>query len=123
MQVSPVIRGHTNRYVSLGAYEGEGRDRIERRSLTAQPLRLLEFRSATALVSSFCNPVNVAELPRPRRPPSSPRNQYFIGEKLGRNQHCAPIQAWRPTTKPDYAFEILGCCETLQDNETHRRAS
>ena len=29
----------------------------------------------------------------------------------------------QPKTKPDDAFKILGCCETLRDNETYRRGS
>jgi hypothetical protein len=49
--------------------------------------------------------------------PSLPKNRNFTGEILGRNQHRAPIEAQQPKTKPDDAFDILGCSETLQENE------
>ena len=35
----------------------------------------------------------------------------------GRNQRPVRIKAQQPKTKPDDAFDILGCCETLRDNE------
>ena len=51
------------------------------------------------------------------------RIQISPVKNFGRIQHSAPVQTQQPKTKPDDAFKILGCCETLRDNKTYRRGS
>ena len=46
----------------------------------------------------------------------------------GRNRNPKALQlvattSQQPKTKPDDAFKILGCCETLRDSKTYRRGS
>jgi len=46
-----------------------------------------------------------------------PARHNFTGEKVDRNQRSATVNITQPKATPDDAFGILGCSETLRDNE------